>query len=122
MNDSERARLRGELEMLRFLRRVQLQQLEQTERWIGRAEQRLARKRPNGPVPSPPQRSPRSTPHARWVLERSIAGPVAVHTAECWIPAADSQPLTRAQARSAMAEGVTACPGCRADTTIDLPG
>ncbi|WP_329026737.1 DUF6233 domain-containing protein [Streptomyces sp. NBC_00690] len=122
MNDSERARLRGELEMLRFLRRVQIQQLEQTERWIGRAEHRLARSRPDGPLPPRPRRPTSSNPPARWILEQSIAGPVTVHTGDCWIPVENSQPLTRAQARSALADGAMACPGCRADRTLEQLG
>lgn len=110
--------------MLRFLRRVQIQQLEQTERWIGQAEKRLGSHGPRRPHTRPPRRRPqpgsRPATAAEWVLEQSIAGPVAVHTGECWIPSDNSRSLSREQARRAVTEGIEACAGCRADAALGL--
>ena len=56
-----------------------------------------------------------------WVLEKNITGPVGVHAGGCWVPADNSEPLTRDQARQAIAEGAAECPACHAHTTLDTP-
>ncbi|WP_425608791.1 DUF6233 domain-containing protein [Streptomyces albipurpureus] len=47
--------------------------------------------------------------------------PIGVHTGDCWVPADNRQPLTRDQARQAIAQGAAGCPACHAHTTLGLP-
>ncbi|MEO3978005.1 DUF6233 domain-containing protein [Streptomyces sp. CAU 1734] len=112
------------LEWLYFLRRVQIQDLDRTERWIREAEQHLSRRSPwpdrgrPGPRPTPAGTLGPSSPAPDWLVEQSIAGPIGLHTGECWIPAPGSKSLTRDEARRALAEGLPACPDCKPDTAL----
>lgn len=108
MNDG----LPSRLELLRFLQRVQLQQLDQTRRWIEQEEVRLTAQ-PQREVPPPPE----------WKLERERLGgrdaaPVYVHLGDCGMGKGGG--LTREQALRAIAEGVGACPYCRPDTALGI--
>ncbi|MEU0955847.1 DUF6233 domain-containing protein [Streptomyces niveus] len=65
----------GRLAQLYFLRRVQVQHLEETDRWIATEEQRAAEHAQRRPPPATPD----------WALERGKrALPVLVHTGQCW--------------------------------------
>ncbi|WP_346099736.1 DUF6233 domain-containing protein [Streptomyces olivaceiscleroticus] len=108
MND----RLPSRLELLRFLQRVQLQQLDQTRRWIEQEEARQTAQ-PQHEVPPPPE----------WKLERERLGgrdaaPVYVHLGDCGM--GKGAGLTREQALHALAQGVGACPYCRPDTALGI--
>ncbi|MFD7117922.1 DUF6233 domain-containing protein [Streptomyces sp. NPDC059922] len=103
------------MEALYFLKRVQLEQLERTERWIAAEEGRLA---------EIAARRPRAEPPA-WVAERGISArrePVAVHAGGGSSMACGMlQPLTRQQAVEALtAHGIQPCPMCRPDTDLGV--
>ncbi|MFF5045709.1 DUF6233 domain-containing protein [[Kitasatospora] papulosa] len=102
------------LEKLRFLLRVQEQQLDVTRRWIADEERREA-ERAQGERARPPQPD--------WVLELGIgvgSRPVEVHVGHCHAIGRRRKPLTRDQAVSALGEGVEACTHCRPDTELGL--
>ncbi|MEU7485061.1 DUF6233 domain-containing protein [Streptomyces sp. NPDC042319] len=108
MND----RLPSRLELLRFLQRVQLQQLDQTRRWIEQEEARQAAQ-PRHELPPPPE----------WKLERERLGgrdapPVYVHQGDCGMGKGAS--ISREQALHALAQGIGACPFCRPDTALGI--
>ncbi|MFF8656794.1 DUF6233 domain-containing protein [Streptomyces huasconensis] len=102
------------LDLLRFLERVQLGDLERTRRWIADEERRQAeqaegeRRRP--PVPD-------------WMLEVGIGAgrpPVAVHVGGCHMSGKRVRGISRDEARRALADGVPACTHCRADTELGM--
>lgn len=98
----------SQLQMLHFLRRVQLQQLEQTDRWIRQAESLQAAKAARQPPPD-------------WLLERGIgqgARPVLVHTGSCYMQFTRRKTLSRDEARQALIDGVPACTHCHPDTAL----
>ena len=103
------------LEMLRFLERYQLQQLEQTRRWISDEERREAEHR-RGEQQRPP------TPD--WVVELGLSGgaPQAVHVGGCAMGGtqARTKPISLDQAVRALADGVRACTFCRPDTELGI--
>ncbi|GAA2945878.1 MULTISPECIES: DUF6233 domain-containing protein [Streptomyces] len=102
------------LEMLRFLLRVQEQQLHATRRWIADEERREA-ERHQGEQARPPQPD--------WVLELGIgvgAKPAEVHAGHCYAIGDRRRPITRDQAITALTDGVEACPHCRPDTDLGL--
>ncbi|MEU2487013.1 DUF6233 domain-containing protein [Streptomyces sp. NPDC012617] len=108
MSDSSR------LEMLRFLLRVQEQQLAQTRRWITDEERREA-ERAQGEQNKPPPPD--------WVIELGIgvgAKPVEIHAGHCYAIGRRRKPLTRDQALTALTEGVPACVHCRPDTELGV--
>ncbi|AKN74995.1 hypothetical protein QR97_39645 [Streptomyces sp. PBH53] len=111
MTDSVPSRL----DLLRFLERVQVQDLERTRRWIADEERREA-ERLQGAQHRPPPPD--------WLIEHGLNrhNVQQVHTGECWAAAqsARTRPLTRAQALQALTEGVTACTQCRPDTALGL--
>ncbi|MER7050099.1 DUF6233 domain-containing protein [Streptomyces jumonjinensis] len=51
-------------------------------------------------------------------MEKSIAGPIRLHTGECWMPAPGGRALTRDEARRALAEGLPACSDCKPDAAL----
>lgn len=104
-----------ELDKLRFLYRVQLQQVAQTERWIDRELTRLREKATRRPRPTSPA----------WVLSylREHGKPVAdsVHLGDCSLASRHTKPLTREQALQAItAGGIRACEICRPDSELGV--
>jgi hypothetical protein len=100
------------LDLLRFLERVQLADLERTRRWIA-DEERRERERQQGEQarPAPPD----------WVLEVGLnrdAVPVYVHVGGCHMTGKRSRGVARDRALRALAEGVAACPHCRPDSEL----
>ena len=104
-----------ELEKLRFLYRVQLGQVAQTERWIavelGKLRERAAR--------LPRQEGP------EYVLSYLRAGGQAtvdsVHLGDCRMTSHHTKPLDREQARQAITSGgIRACEICRPDSELGV--
>jgi len=104
-----------ELEKLRFLYRVQLGQVAQTERWIeaelGKLRERAARQ----PLPAGPE----------YVLSYLRAGGHAtadsVHLGDCRMVSHHTKPLDRDQARQAITSGgLRACEICRPDSELGV--
>ncbi|WP_030756685.1 DUF6233 domain-containing protein [Streptomyces sp. NRRL F-5135] len=99
---------------LRFLERVQLQDLERTRRWIAEEEGRAAEEAARRPPPAPPE----------WLVERGIDGarsPIAIHVGDCKMRGRAVQPLTRDQAVTGLVEhGIRPCPLCRPDTALGV--
>lgn len=109
MNDPVSSRL----EQLRFLERVQLADLERTQRWIEAEETREAER----------QRGEQARPPAPdWMIEQGLNGgmPVYVHRGDCHMKGKRSRGVTEDQARRALAEGVAACTYCRPDTDLGV--
>lgn len=107
MNDHPPSRL----EQLRFLERVQLADLERTRRWILEEERRQQEQ----------QRGlERRPPDPDWLIETGIGdGPaVYMHAGGCRMAGKRSRGVAREQALRALAEGVAACPHCRADSEL----
>ncbi|GGX40862.1 DUF6233 domain-containing protein [Streptomyces chryseus] len=100
--------------LLRFLERVQLQQLDQTRRWPHAEEQRqaeLAARRP----PPPPD----------WVIQLGIgegSPPMAMHVGGCGLGGGRTRAIDRAQALRALADGITPCPVCKPDRDLGYLG
>lgn len=104
------------LDLLRFLERVQLQQLEQTRRWIAN-EQRRRVERQHGEEQRPP------TPD--WVVELGIGNgraPQVVHVGGCSMGAGQmrTKTITRDQAVRALVDGVRPCGFCQPDTALGI--
>ncbi|MGW1102690.1 DUF6233 domain-containing protein [Streptomyces sp. NPDC002540] len=102
------------LVMLRFLRRVQEQQLAQTDRWIADEERREAeRQQGDEHRPPPPD----------WVVELSIGEgrrPTEVHTGYCHAIGKRRRAIDRDQALALLADGIRACAHCRPDTELGV--
>ncbi|MFA3840556.1 DUF6233 domain-containing protein [Streptomyces aureus] len=109
MNDSPVPRL----DMLRFARRIAVQQVEQIDRWIASEERREAERR-HGEQAGPPAPD--------WLIEMGLGGrdPVYVHVGGCHMAGKRSRGVERDQALRAVTEGVDACPHCRPDTELGL--
>lgn len=101
------------LDVLRFLERVQLRDLERTRRWIADEERREA-ERLRGLAARPPVPD--------WILEMSLGGrhPVAVHVGGCHMSGKRPRPITRDEAVRALAGQVEACSHCRPDTELGV--
>lgn len=109
MSDSQPSRLA----LLRFLEKVQLQDLDRTRAWITAEEQRLAAEAARLPPPPPPD----------WLIEHGIGvgrSPVRVHAGGCWDTRSRCLPADRDTARRALADGVEACTHCRPDTALGV--
>ncbi|MFD6880261.1 MULTISPECIES: DUF6233 domain-containing protein [unclassified Streptomyces] len=107
--DSSTARL----DLLRFLERGQVRDLERTRDGIAIEEQLLAASAERRPAPAPPA----------WLVEHGIgAGPpaVRVHTGDCWDTRTRCKPTTADAARRALGEGIPTCPHCRPDTALGI--
>ncbi|WP_371793055.1 DUF6233 domain-containing protein [Streptomyces sp. NBC_01471] len=111
------------LQMLQFLLRVQLQQVEQTRRWIEAAEREVQEEQ---------RRQERAAqPPPEWVAQNGVgAGPPTIHTTlgdsadTCWdaeVDYARVRPISREQAlRALTVEGAYPCIQCRPDTVLGL--
>ncbi len=100
------------LDQLRFLERVQQQDLNRTRRWIADEVRREA-ERQRGIQARPPQPD--------WLIEQGLnrqSPAVYVHVGDCHMAGKRSRPATREQALHALAEGVEACSHCRVDTAL----
>ncbi|MFF2522457.1 DUF6233 domain-containing protein [Streptomyces liangshanensis] len=104
----------GRLAALRFLLRVQEQDVARTRLWIAEEEGRAAEVAARRPPAARPE----------WVLERGISQhrtPLAVHAGDCGMRGMSTVPLTRAQAVEALTvRGVRPCPLCRPDTALGV--
>ncbi|MCX4645876.1 MULTISPECIES: DUF6233 domain-containing protein [unclassified Streptomyces] len=109
MNDSSTPRL----DMLRFARRIAVQQVEQIDRWIA-AEERRETERRHGEQARPPAPD--------WLIETGLGrrDPVYVHVGGCHMAGKRSRGVDRDQALRGMTEGVAACPHCRPDTELGV--
>lgn len=100
--------------MLRFLERVQEQDLDRTRRWIADEERREQERRTGEAAkPAPPD----------WLLEYGLnrdALPNAVHTGDCHMAGKRSHGVDSDTARRALAGGVKACGHCRPDTELGI--
>lgn len=107
-------RLPSRLDLLRFLERVQQQDLERTRQWIAQEEQREQERR---------RRDQRRPPAPEWVIEQSLSRdvpPVYIHVGGCHMAGARTKGVTRDQAVRALTDGITPCPHCRPDTELGL--
>ncbi|WP_327744669.1 DUF6233 domain-containing protein [Streptomyces europaeiscabiei] len=107
------------LELLRFARRVIVQQAEaslaQLDRWIAVEERREAeRRRGEERRPLPPE----------WLIERGIGAgspPARVHRGGCHMAkGARVKGISEDMARRALYEHVEACPHCNPDTALQV--
>ncbi|MFE6931776.1 DUF6233 domain-containing protein [Streptomyces sp. NPDC057699] len=102
------------LDLLRFLERVQLQQLDQTRRWITDEEQRQAEHAARHPLPPPPD----------WVVEQGIGvghRVVAVHQGWCRMAGRRVKSVPRDEALRLLGEDSgRACQQCRPDTELGV--
>lgn len=101
------------LEQLRFLERVQQQDLARTRRWIAAEEQRQ-QERERGQQQRPPEPD--------WLIEQGLNGgaPVYVHAGGCHMAGKRNRGVTREQAVYALTQGVDACTHCRPDTELGV--
>ncbi|MFG3510269.1 DUF6233 domain-containing protein [Streptomyces sp. NPDC047821] len=99
------------LDLLRFLERVQLQQLDQTRRWIEDEQRRQQIQARTAPPPPPPFRIQRGL-----TAERA---PVKIHLGDCAL-AKKGQGVDDLAARRALVEGVEACAVCRPDSELGM--
>jgi len=104
-----------ELEKLRFLYRVQLSQVAQTERWIEAELGKLRERASRRPLPDGPA----------YVLSYLRAGGKAtadsVHLGDCRMASHHTKPLDEAQARQAITSGgLRACEICRPDSELGV--
>jgi hypothetical protein len=99
------------LDLLRFLERVQLQQLDQTRRWIEAEHRRQQIQARTAPPPPPPYRIQRGL-----TAERA---PVKVHLGDCAM-GRKGVGCDEMTARRAIVEGVEACAVCRPDNELGM--
>ncbi|WP_432182064.1 DUF6233 domain-containing protein [Streptomyces sp. NBC_00063] len=109
MNDNSTPRL----DMLRFARRIAVQQVEQIDRWIAAEERREAEHR-HGEQARPPAPD--------WLIEMGLGGrdPVYIHVGGCHMAGKRSRGVERDQALRAVTEGIDACPHCQPDTELGI--
>ncbi|WP_327577411.1 DUF6233 domain-containing protein [Streptomyces sp. NBC_00145] len=109
MNDSSVPRI----DMLRFARRIAVQQVEQIDRWIATEERRESERRrgEQARLPAPD-----------WLIEMGLGGrdPVYVHVGGCHMAGKRSRGVEWDQVVRAVTEGVDACPHCRPDTELGI--
>jgi hypothetical protein len=101
------------LDLLRFLERVQVSDLERTRGWIAAEEQRLAAEAARRPSLPPPD----------WLVEHGIGDgrpAIRVHVGGCWDTRSRCRPADRDTVRRALADGVEACTHCRPDTALGV--
>jgi hypothetical protein len=104
-----------ELEKLRFLYRVQLGQVAQTERWIEAELAKVRERAARRPLPEGPQ----------YVLSFLRVGGKAtadsVHLGDCRMTSHHTKPLDEGQARQAITSGgIRACEICRPDSELGV--
>lgn len=99
--------------MLRFARRIAVQQVEQIDRWIATEERREVEHR-RGEQARPPAPD--------WLIEMGLGGrdSVYVHAGDCHMAGKRSRGVDREQALRALTEGIAACPHCRPDTELGV--
>ncbi|MGW6275662.1 DUF6233 domain-containing protein [Streptomyces sp. NPDC055060] len=99
------------LDVLRFLERVQLQDLARTRGWIA-AEGRREAERIRGQQARPPAPD--------WLIEQGLDGraPVYLHAGGCHMAGKRSRGVTQDQACQALYAQVDAGPHCRPDTEL----
>jgi hypothetical protein len=101
------------LDLLRFLERVQEQDLARTRRWIDEERRKTERLQGEQARPEPPD----------WMIEYGLnrdALPTAVHTGECTMAGKRSKPTDSDTVRRALAAGVKPCQFCRPDTELGV--
>ena len=102
------------LDLLRFLERVQEQDLARTRRWIADEERKQQeRERGEQARPAPPD----------WVLDYGLnkdAMPIGVHTGDCHMKGKRARGVDSDTARRALAAGVPACGHCRPDSELGI--
>ncbi|MFG2747990.1 DUF6233 domain-containing protein [Streptomyces xanthophaeus] len=102
------------LDLLRFLERVQVGDLERTRAWIAAEETRLAQQAARLPPPPPPE----------WELELDLGRrPSMVHAGGCTMGGKGlrARPLTREEALRALGvERIPPCPYCSPDTMLGV--
>ncbi|MEV6580296.1 DUF6233 domain-containing protein [Streptomyces sp. NPDC051582] len=102
------------LDLLRFLERVQLQDLERTRGWIAAEEARLAELAARRPPTPPPE----------WQLELDLGQrPTRVHVGGCTMGGRGfrSRAITRKEAlRLLGVDLLEGCPYCRADAELGV--
>jgi hypothetical protein len=102
------------LDLLRFLEKVQLRDLDRTRGWIAAEEQRLAEQSARLPPAPPPD----------WELEADLAKrPVRVHVGGCTMGGKGlrSRAITRGDAlRLLGVDRLEACPYCRPDAELGV--
>ncbi|MGA5416596.1 DUF6233 domain-containing protein [Streptomyces pseudogriseolus] len=107
------------LELLRFARRVVVQQataaVRQLDGWIADEERREAeRRRGEERRPAPPE----------WLIQHGLnrSNVDGVHVGDCWAAAKSGRcrPASREQVVEALRHGVVACVHCRPDTALGL--
>ncbi|MFI2434710.1 DUF6233 domain-containing protein [Streptomyces sp. NPDC018693] len=107
------------LELLRFTRRVVVQQataaLRQIDGWIA-AEERREAERLRGEEMRPPR--------PEWLVQHGLnrRNVDSVHSGDCWAAAQSGRcrPVSREQAVEALRHGVPACVHCRPDTALGV--
>ncbi|UXY19431.1 DUF6233 domain-containing protein [Streptomyces cynarae] len=107
------------LELLRFARRVVVQQataaVAQLDRWIADEERREAERRQAEEMRPPPP---------EWLIQYGLnrRNVDAVHVGDCWAAAKSGRcrPATRAQVLDALRHQVKACPHCRPDNELGV--
>lgn len=100
--------------MLRFARRIAVQQVDQIDRWIAAEEQREAEEQAAA--------ARRAAAEPQWTIGLTQDGrPEEVHAPDCRMAGQRRRPtVTVDQAREALVQGVTACQFCRPDTELGL--
>lgn len=102
------------LALLRFLERVQLQDLERTRGWIAAEERHLTEQAARLPPAPPPD----------WELELDLSKrPAVVHVGGCTMGGKGfrTRPLTRDAALRALGvDRILACPYCSPDTMLGV--
>ncbi|MGW6872933.1 DUF6233 domain-containing protein [Streptomyces xanthophaeus] len=102
------------LDLLRFLERVQVGDLERTRGWIAAEEKRLADQAARLPPPAPPE----------WELEADLGRhPVRVHVGGCTMGGKGlrSRAVSRQEAlRLLGVDRLEACPYCRPDAGLGV--
>ncbi|MFD3944982.1 DUF6233 domain-containing protein [Streptomyces sp. NPDC058579] len=106
-----------ELAKLQFLHRVQLQDLERTERWIGVELARLRELAARRPLPEEPGLV------LSYLRKGGHPVPDSVHVGNCRLAAKHVKRLTEEQARRTIAvDGIPACEICRPDADLGILG
>ena len=102
------------LDLLRFLERVQEQDLARTRRWIADEERRESERRTGAENrPAPPD----------WLLDYGLnkdAMPTGVHVGGCHMVGQRAKGTDGDTARRALAAGVPGCGHCRPDTALGV--
>ncbi|MFE4212253.1 DUF6233 domain-containing protein [Streptomyces sp. NPDC056844] len=102
------------IDLLRFLKRVQEQDLARTRQWIASEEQRLAEIADRRTPPPPPD----------WLVEQGIGVGrpiVAVHQGSCRMAGKRTAPIPRDEALRLLGEDTgRACQQCRPDTELGV--